>query len=122
MSDDLSAADEGDDPLGTGSNGRDQRSGRFLAGNKAAVGRVNRQARLRSLFYDCVTDDDFREVVAVLVREAKAGDAVAIRELLTRLIGRPGEDADHAERIEQLEGALAALRETEGSTHATAPA
>src|SRR5262245_2041884 len=76
---------------------RDPRSGRCAAGNRAAVGHAKRQAKLRALFFDCVTEDDFRQVVAALVREAKTGDPAAIRELLLRLLGRP-DDGEHAER------------------------
>jgi hypothetical protein len=56
-------------PSETAANGdRDPRSGRFALGNRAAVGHAKRQAKLRTLFFDCVSEDDFRQVVAALAR------------------------------------------------------
>ena len=55
-----------------------------MTGNPLA----NRTARLRAILLDTVSDDDFRAVVAKLVAMAKAGDLVAIRELLDRTLGK----------------------------------
>jgi hypothetical protein len=46
-------------------------------------------ARLRTLLYSSVSDDDVRAVFAQLVEGAKAGKLAFIRELLDRLIGKP---------------------------------
>ena len=53
-------------------------------GNPAA----HRAARLRALVAECVTDDDLRAVIGKLLEMAKAGDGMAIRELLDRLLGK----------------------------------
>jgi hypothetical protein len=41
-----------------------------------------------------VTEDDLRAIVAALVKQAKAGDIAAARELLNRLIGKPLDTVD----------------------------
>jgi hypothetical protein len=53
-----------------------------------------------------VSDDDMRELVAVLVKEAKAGNVPAAREVLDRCLGKP-EPFDLLQRIDELEGLLA---------------
>ena len=65
-------------------------NGRFAKGNPGGPGNphANRTARLRAMLLDTVSDDDFRAVVAKLVAMAKAGDLVAIRELLDRTLGK----------------------------------
>ena len=71
-------------------NGRDDR-GRFTDGNSGGPGNPHggTVARMRAALLEGVTEDDLREIVAVLVEKAKAGDARAIRELLDRVLGRP---------------------------------
>lgn len=64
---------------------------RFTEGNSGGPGSPHpvAVARLRSMLFDTVSDENLREVVAVLVEQAKGGDARAIRELLDRLLGKP---------------------------------
>lgn len=71
--------------------------GRFVKGSGGGPGNpyARRVARLRRELYRAVTPEDLRAVVRVLVEKAKAGDVVAIKELLDRVVGksRPIEDA-----------------------------
>lgn len=73
-----------------GSNGRDAR-GRFAAGNAGGPGnpQAKKTAALRASLLTSVTIKDLRDVVKALIREAKAGDVAAARELLDRTIGKP---------------------------------
>ncbi len=79
-------------PLANGGNGRDGH-GRFLPGNRAAVGRGNPHAdrvhAWRSALAATVTEDDLRAVIAELVERAKAGERWAVCELLDRCLGKP---------------------------------
>lgn len=67
-------------------------AGKFAPGNKWAVGRRDgmqrRASRLRAALLRAVTVDDIREVIESLLAQAKAGDVVAIKELLDRTIGK----------------------------------
>jgi hypothetical protein len=65
-------------------------SGRFTAGNPGGPGNpwAKQTAELRALIRSAVTDQDMQEVMAAIVRKAKAGDVVAGRELLDRLVGK----------------------------------
>jgi hypothetical protein len=38
---------------------------------------------------NAVTEDDLRAIIKTLIREAKGGDMMAIREVLDRCIGKP---------------------------------
>ncbi len=91
-------------------NGRDGR-GRFASGNR--IGRGNpfgtRAAKLRAAVFRTVRAADLREVVQVLLREAKNGAPWAIRELLSRTLGPPVE-LDVLTRLEDLEGQLQETR------------
>ena len=82
-------------PSTNGSNGRDRR-GRFAKGNGGGPGNpyARRVADLRRSLLHAVSDDDLRQIIRVLVKKAKGGDIHAIREVLTRLIGRPSESMD----------------------------
>jgi hypothetical protein len=51
-------------------------------------------ATLRAVMVDAVAEDDLRAIMAKLVEQAKAGDMAAIREVLTRTVGRPGDERD----------------------------
>jgi hypothetical protein len=70
--------------------------GRFLPGNK--LGRGNPHARqhaaLREAMLSAVTVDDVHAVVRGLIEQAKQGNVPAARELLDRLVGRPGPGPD----------------------------
>lgn len=83
-------------PSTNGDNGSRDRAGRFAAGNPGGPGNpfARRVAAYRRTMLDAVTDEDIREVVAVLIQQAKAGDVAAARELLTRIIGKPVEAVD----------------------------
>ena len=79
-----------------GGNGVRDSAGRFATGNPGGPGNpfARRVAQLRSALLDAVSDDDLREIVSALVTRAKAGDVVAAREVLTRIIGKPGDSVD----------------------------
>ncbi len=78
--------------------------GRFGQGNRFGKGNPHsKQAqRLRSTLYNAVTDEDLREVIHALIREAKSGSIPAIKELLNRLLGPP-EVIDLLARLEAME-------------------
>ena len=86
-------------------------NGRFTAGNSFGQGNPHaRQAeKLRSALFAAVTEEDLRDVVAALIKEAKAGNVQAAREVLDRTLGKP-EAYDVAERLEALETLLEALK------------
>jgi hypothetical protein len=94
-------------PSTTGSNGRDSH-GRFASGNKCARGnpQARRAARLRAELFRTVTPEDFSEVVAALVTQARTGDTAAVKLLLDRLLGPPV-SLDILARIEALEAQTA---------------
>ena len=93
-------------PSTNGHNGRD-RSGRFAPGNR--LGRGNpfnkRACELRSALLAAVTPEDVQAIAAALLKQAKAGDIAAARELLNRLLGTPS-PADVLGRLEALEDAV----------------
>lgn len=83
-------------PSPNGDNGGRDESGRFVPGNRGGPGNpfARRVAALRRVMLDSVTETDLREVVAVLVQQAKSGDVAAARELLTRIVGKPVDAVD----------------------------
>jgi hypothetical protein len=87
-------------------NGRDV-DGRFAKGNKVGKGNplAARVQKLRAAMLNCVTTKDVKDVVAVILKQAKAGDLVACRELLDRCLGKPLE-ADVLDKIQQIEEVL----------------
>ncbi len=95
-------------PSPNGANGRDA-SGRYTAGNRGGPGNplAKRVGALRSALLDAVTEGDIRAVIATVVTSAKEGDMVAAKILFERVLGKPVE-IDVLERLEQLEGLLAA--------------
>ena len=105
--------------------GRDDATGKFLPGNKAAVGHANPRAaengRYRQKFLATLRDADIELAVRTIRgvmsgKGSKPGDRLAAaRELLDRVLGRPaGEDV--LARIDRLETALArAEREREAT-------
>ncbi len=66
---------------------------------------ARRVAALRSIMLDTVGEDDLKAIVVKLVEQAKAGDVVAAREVLTRIIGRPTESPD-PDRLDAHEATL----------------
>ena len=86
----LMAATESNGQLVRRGEGRDA-LGRFSTGWKGGPGNpyAPQVARWRRELYACVTDDDIRQVMRVLVDTAKSGSPWAIHELLNRLVGKP---------------------------------
>jgi hypothetical protein len=78
-------------------NGRTAR-GRFAKGNHGGPGNpyARRTAALRSALLDAVTEADIRAIAKALVKRARDGEVPAVRELLDRLLGRPGDVHDVA--------------------------
>lgn len=93
-------------PSGNGPDGRDA-AGRFVKGNPGGPGNPYAKlvAALRSALLAAVTEEDIREVIQALVREAKNGNVSAARELLGRVLGPP-EAVDLLQRVEGLEDLL----------------
>jgi ribosomal protein L17 len=60
--------------------------------------------------YRSVRVSDMRQIMQTLVEQAKTGDVAAIREVLTRCLGKPVE-VDLLERTEALEQQLAEWKE-----------
>lgn len=103
-----------DRPSTNGDNGRDG-GGRFTRGNAGGPGNpyARRVARLRTLMLETVSDEDLKAIVSALVKQAKAGDLAAIREVLNRVTGRAGfiEHAD-PDSVDLHESDLRERRET----------
>lgn len=83
-------------------NGQFGKGNRFAAGNPLAI----RAGELRRELFAAVKPEDFREVVDALLRQAKQGDLVAVKELLDRLIGKSS-PVEILQRLEALELSLA---------------
>ncbi len=69
-------------------NGRDA-GGRFTMGNPGGPGNPHQQrlAQWRLQLAAAVTDDDLRKIIETLVTAAKACEAWAVREILSRCLG-----------------------------------
>lgn len=108
----VDASEQPKEPFG---NGRDAR-GRFTKGNPGGPGNpaAKRVAALRMALLEAVTEDDMRVIVRRLVKEAKAGNIQAAREVLLRTLGRPLE-ADLVERLDELEDILTQRLEAVGA-------
>jgi len=91
------------EPLANGGNGegRDPNSGRFVKGWKGGPGCPNAKwaAQWRDAFRDAVTPADIRAVAVKLVEAAKAGEPWAVREILDRCLGRPGQANERTEPL-----------------------
>lgn len=90
-------------PSLNGPNGRDKR-GRFAAGNPGGPGNphIAKTAKLRAKLLEAVTPSDIEAIIKQLVTMARGGEISAIRELLDRVLGKPG-PSDLAERVDRLE-------------------
>jgi len=95
-------------PLLNGRNGESDSRGRFAQGNPGGPGNpyARRVARLRVVLLDAVTDEDLDAIVTALVDRAKSGDVSAAREILNRLVGKPGDSVD-PDRLDVGERSLA---------------
>lgn len=84
-------------------------NGRFVKGNKAAVGRRAKHAehvgKLRAAMLAAMTPESVLRIMATLETEAENGNLVAIKEYLDRAVGKPL-PLDVVERLEQLETLL----------------
>lgn len=78
------------------STGRDVRTGRFLPGNRAAVGNRSKfgHGRARAAIAERLTGKRLGHVVEALIRRAQRGDRDAARLLFERLDGRPRPERD----------------------------
>lgn len=97
--DDGQAAGRSTPPLTNGAfGGQHPETGRFMPGNRAAVGRGNPHAdrvqQWRRALVEAVSPEDLAKVVGVLLEGAKAGRKWACRELLDRCLGRPVQPQD----------------------------
>jgi hypothetical protein len=80
-------------PSANGPNGGERDAlGRFRPGNRGGPGNpvARKTAAIRKALFAAVKADDIRAMVRALVARARGGDVLACRELLNRLIGRPG--------------------------------
>lgn len=77
-------------PSPTEPDGQRDPLGRFRPGNKCSRGNpmARKVAAVRKALFAAVRPADIRDVVAALLRQAKAGKIEAIRELLDRLLGK----------------------------------
>src|SRR5262249_26870752 len=75
--------------------GRDA-TGRFAKGNPGGPGNpyYRRQAQLKRILLESVTEEDVQSVVQVLLGLAKSGDLAAIKLFLEYTVGKPSKDVD----------------------------
>ncbi len=101
-------------PSPNGANGRDA-SGRFAKGWKGGPGNpyVRHVAKIRSVLMSAVSDDDLVQMVRALVEKAKAGDVMAAREVLDRLLGKArvavAVEPEPQRTLEEIEAAMAGM-------------
>src|SRR5262249_44011131 len=72
-------------------------NGRFLKGNRCAVGRVShgrKTAEVRAELLACVRPKTLRRIVRRLVKMAEEGDLDAAKLLLAYVLGKPADAAD----------------------------
>ena len=76
-------------PSANGDNGRDEKTGRFLAGNSCSPGNpfTGKVMRLKTALLDAVDEQDLHDVIATLVHKARDGDVAAAKVLLDRMLG-----------------------------------
>lgn len=74
-----------------------------------AADAVSWQTRMRTAFFEGVTEDDMREIVQGLVKKAKSGDLPAIRTLLSYGIGSPNVNVKNAVIVQQQSDRLTPL-------------
>ena len=76
-------------------NGR-KLDGTFANGNPGGPGNPHARmtAKFRSMLYECVKDQDFRDIVAALLTSAKAGESWAVSEFFDRVLGKSRQNID----------------------------
>lgn len=86
--------------------GRDVK-GRFTPGNRIGKGRPigAKVEQLRRALIKSVGTDDIREIVSVLLTQAKNGDLAAVKIVFERTLGQPVQ-ADLLQRLEELESTI----------------
>jgi hypothetical protein len=84
-----------DAPPTPADNGRDNQ-GRFARGNPGGPGNpyYRRQAELKRLMLESVTDMDVQSVMQVLLGLARGGDLAAIKLFLEYTVGKPSKEVD----------------------------
>jgi hypothetical protein len=94
-------------PIPAVCDGKDLMTGRFATGNQCARGNAapRKVASFRAKLFRCVTPADFREIVAKLVEQAKAGEPWATKLCLQYLCGNSA-DVELHERLLILETTL----------------
>ena len=82
-------------PSPNGQHGRDS-MGRFTTGNPGGPGNPHSRqvADIRRAMVEAVSEDDLQAIVATLIAKAKAGNIMAAREVLDRLLGKPKASMD----------------------------
>ncbi len=82
-------------PTPNGAIGRDA-NGRFASGNPGGPGNpyYRRQAQLKRLLLESVTDADVQAVMQTLVGLARSGDLAAIKLFLEYTVGKPSKEVD----------------------------
>lgn len=70
--------------------GQDPKTGRFMPGNRLARGNpfIRKVSALRNEMIRAVHIDDWRRIIAMMVKQALQGDPLARRELFDRLLGK----------------------------------
>jgi hypothetical protein len=83
-------------PSPNGANGGRDTRGRFVPGNPGGPGNpfARRVASFRKAVCEAVNEEDFRDLAARLLREARHGDLAAVKLLFAYTIGRPGDPVD----------------------------
>ena len=92
-----------DSPSLNGCNGRGP-NGRFAPGNKLGKGNPHGRAvnQLRSVLFEVVTPERFRNAVEAVLAKAERGDRRSLAELCDRMLGRPS-TSDLVDRVARLE-------------------
>ena len=72
-----------------GVSGRNKKTGQFVTGNSGGPGRKpGPQPRYRGALIRCVDQEPFGQIVAQVIKAAKAGEPWALREMLDRTLGK----------------------------------
>ena len=76
-------------------NGR-KPDGTFAPNNKGGPGNPHNgpSQKFRAMVYECVTEEDFKAVIAQLVALARSGEDWAVKEFLDRVLGKSRQTVD----------------------------